>query len=56
MSLTDDETGGIVSNDRTSSLEDTKPQKTHKIISRAPDMASFIEIPALDEGSYTLEL
>jgi len=52
MALFEEGSGNIIKLERTSSLE------THAVVglSSDNDMATFIEIPSIDAGSYTLEI
>lgn len=54
MRLVDDKTGGVVSKQRTSSLEGEK--HSSKVISLKNDMVTFIEEPRIQSGMYTLEI
>jgi hypothetical protein len=51
MSLTEESTGDIVQLERTASLQGSRPSKHER-----NDMATYIEIPAIEAGNYELEL
>lgn len=54
MALIDDSTGDVIELELTSSLEGDK--ETSPVLSLENDMASYIEVPALEAGQYTLEI
>jgi len=54
MALLSDTTGDVIELELTSSLEGDK--ESSPSISLEADMASYIEVPALEAGQYTLEI
>lgn len=54
MALIEKKTGEVVELELTSSLEGEKNQAPN--LSNENDMASYIEVPALDAGTYVLEI
>jgi hypothetical protein len=52
IGLYDKQTGGVIAVERTSSLEGDRESGTP--LSAASDMATFIEVPWIDEGRYKL--